>query len=116
LNIDNYFFFYFQIALVSLTSTFATTMKLVFLRASIFTNVVIGVILLTRIADKEIVCFKAIMITRSILAHPCFDKNTCSDGGFCHRLVKPNEETHDFECIDKDDECIGKLCFFFKSI
>lgn len=87
-------------------------MKLVFLRASIFTNVVIGVILLTRIADKEIVCFKAIMITRSILAHPCFDKNTCSDGEFCHRLVKPNEETHDFECIDKDDECIGKLCFF----
>ncbi|CBY16347.1 unnamed protein product [Oikopleura dioica] len=39
--------------------------------------------------------------------HPCLDKNTCSDGEFCHRLVKPNEDTHDYECIDKDNDCIG---------
>ena len=67
---------------------------------------------LTRIADKEIVSSKQVMIialTRNNSAHPCLDKNTCSDGEFCHRLVKPNEDTHDYECIDKDNDCIGLL-------
>ncbi|CAG5081880.1 Oidioi.mRNA.OKI2018_I69.PAR.g9983.t1.cds [Oikopleura dioica] len=39
--------------------------------------------------------------------HPCLEKNTCNDGEFCHRIVKPNEETNDYECIKKDDKCIG---------
>ncbi|CAG5110185.1 Oidioi.mRNA.OKI2018_I69.chr2.g4612.t1.cds [Oikopleura dioica] len=39
--------------------------------------------------------------------HPCLGKNPCSKDEFCHRIVKANEESNDFECIKKDEDCIG---------
>ncbi|CAG5110186.1 Oidioi.mRNA.OKI2018_I69.chr2.g4613.t1.cds [Oikopleura dioica] len=39
--------------------------------------------------------------------HPCLGKHACNDGEFCQRTVKANEESNDFNCIKKDDKCIG---------
>ena len=41
------------------------------------------------------------------IEHPCIDnKHTCGDK-FCHRIIKPNERSQAYECIDEDEECLG---------
>ena len=46
---------------------------------------------------------------RIFLGHPCLDSHSCKEDEYCHRLIEVNEINHNYECINENTDCHGKL-------
>ncbi|CAG5103702.1 Oidioi.mRNA.OKI2018_I69.chr1.g896.t1.cds [Oikopleura dioica] len=46
---------------------------------------------------------------RSGIAHPCLDQHPCQEDEVCQQKIKTNEISHDFDCVKKDEKCLGTV-------